>query len=104
MMDTNSAIARNPRVTSQGLAPGAGCVLLHLDSTDYHSLNHHGALIWELIHHDTTFGSLLDALSERISDAPPDFEDDIASFLHDLEHRDLIRVDRLKPADRPNGD
>jgi hypothetical protein len=89
-IDRATGIVRSPRVAYRQLAGGAGGVLLHLDTTAYHGVNVVGALVWQLIDQERTFQSLIQELNERVTDAPPVFEVEIATFLQELEGRGLV--------------
>ena len=77
----------------QELAESSGGVFLHLETGQYHGVNEIGALVWSLLGEGTSFGDLLDAVRQRVEDPPEDLGEDIASFLADLESRDLVSLD-----------
>jgi len=67
-------------------------VLLHLDTAAYHGLNEMGVAIWSLIEPGITFGALVDALRAQIADAPPSLDQDVSTFLGELQQRDLVLI------------
>jgi hypothetical protein len=83
-------VTRNPRVAYREFAAGEGAVLLHLDTGDYHSLNHLGSLIWALVDGGTTMEQLIAAVSAEIESPPPGLEADVRQFLAALRDRGLI--------------
>jgi hypothetical protein len=78
-------------VVFRSLTEGQGSVLLHLDTGAYHGVNETGATVWALLERDKTFAVLLDELSAMLSRVPVTLEDEIRTFLRDLERRDIIR-------------
>ena len=68
-------------------------MLLHLESGAYHGVNEVGLVIWELLEEEPTFEELVQALRDRVSDAPPGLENDVVSFLTQVQERDLIAVE-----------
>lgn len=89
-MDPETVIRQSPRAVFRKLENEAGGVLLHLDSTAYHGLNEMGTMIWLLIVEGVSFAELLQHLRTSIEDAPPSLADDVAEFLHALDHRELV--------------
>ena len=77
----------------QELAEASGGVFLHLETGQYHGVNEVGALVWSLLGEGTSFGDVLDAVRRRVEDPPEDLDKDIASFVADLESRDLVSLD-----------
>lgn len=92
-MRRTTVVRPNVRIAYQELMDGAGGVVLHLETAQYHGMNPIGALVWSLLGDGTTFGALVDAVSERVKDAPPDLGDDVAAFLLQLEARDLVTLE-----------
>ena len=90
-------IERNPRVVHRHLVEGQGGVLLHLDTGAYHGVNEIGALLWTLLETATTGEWLLAELRENLTGVTPDFEQEIRTFLYELQSRDLIRFMPTKP-------
>ncbi len=93
MIPRSTVIRPNGRLAYQELAEGSGGVLLHLETGQYHGVNAIGALIWSLVGNGTSFGELVDAVRERVDDAPPELADDVAEFLSGLAARDLITLE-----------
>lgn len=91
-MESSQTIRRNDRVVFRELAGDEGGVLLHLDSGAYHGLNAIGTVIWDLIGDGSSFGTLVDAVRARLTDAPDALEADVTAFIEDLVERDLLRM------------
>lgn len=92
-MPRPTVVRPNTRLAFQELVEDAGGVVLHLETARYHGMNPVGALVWTLLGDGTTFGALLDGVRERIDDPPPDIAVDIATFLRELEARDLVAIE-----------
>lgn len=86
-------IRRNDRIVFQAMEESAGGVLLNLDSGEYRHLNSTGALIWSLLETQPTRAQLLTELGSRITDPPPDMEQELDAFLSSLEERELVTVE-----------
>ncbi len=67
-------------------------MILHLDTGAYHGVNEVGLLIWELLESEQTMQELVAAVRDRVDEPPPQLEDDVASFLAEVQERDLIVV------------
>ena len=93
-------IRRNPRIVSRSMQDGGG-VLLHLDTGAYHGLNPIGAMIWELIGTDRTFGALLDDLRSRLEGSPDTLADDIGAFVRGLYERGLVEIEQRRDEQHP---
>ena len=90
-MDRDSKVKRNPRIVARQLGDeGAGAVLLHLDTGAYHGLNPVGFIVWDLIDGERTVADLVDGVRGRLSDAPPEVERDVFTFLEAALARDLV--------------
>lgn len=85
----NPVIRANERAVFRELADGSA-VILHLDTAAYHGVNQMGTAIWSLLQAGPTFNELVAELRSRITDAPPELEDDVAEFIQALARRDLI--------------
>ena len=92
MLAPESKISRNEKAVARRLDEGEGGVILHLDTGAYHGVNEVGLLIWELLESEQTMQELVAAVRERVDEPPPQFEDDVASFLAEVQERDLIVV------------
>jgi hypothetical protein len=73
------------------LVDGTG-VLLNLDTAGYHGLNGLGVLIWTLLGAGMSLGHLVNEVRNRVHNAPPELEDDVAEFLEGLQQRQLVVV------------
>lgn len=89
-MDRDSIVKRNPRIVARQLGEPDGAVLLHLDTGAYHGLNPVGFVVWDLVDGTRTVAELVDGVRARISDAPPEVEHDVLSFLEAALARDLV--------------
>lgn len=85
-------VRRHPRVVSHRLAGEQAAVLLHLDTSAYHSINNVGALIWELLEEPLSLAELEQQLAALIGDPPASLAADIDDFLTSLAARGLIEV------------
>lgn len=83
------AKARHPRVVDYPLT-GGKALLLHLDSGEYHELNAVGTVIWELLDGERSVAQVVEALSERVEDPPPDLDHFVRRFLDELLQRELL--------------
>lgn len=92
MIDQATRIRRNPDVVYRQLEEEQGGVLLHLESGEYHGLNDLGSLIWRLIENESTFGEVVTGVRSQTEDAPERVDQDVASFLDDLNQRDLVQL------------
>jgi hypothetical protein len=92
MIDPATTIHRNPRATFRALTEGAGGVVLHLDTAQYHGVNGVGAAIWELTENGPSFDQLVIALRQELDDPPEDLASEVEGFLNDLAERDLIEL------------
>lgn len=92
-MDPNSKVRRNPKIVSSEIAAGEESVLLHLDTTAYHSLNKVGNLIWRLLEEPISVGELVERLEDEFDEVPVSLETDTQAFLADLAARDLLIVE-----------
>jgi coenzyme PQQ synthesis protein D (PqqD) len=88
----DSKISRNEKAVARRLDEGEGGVILHLDTGAYHGVNEVGLLIWELLETEQTMQELVAGVRDRVDEPPPQLEDDVASFLADVQERDLIVV------------
>ena len=100
MIEQETSISRNPRATFRKLQEGAGSVILHLDSAEYHGVNEVGSLVWTLLEEERTFSSLIGELRSHLESPPPALEDDISDFLGELADRDLIFLREADAEDR----
>ena len=89
---TDPEIRRNARAIFRRLEPGAGGVLLDLESGEYRHLNEIGALIWESLESHPNRTALLAELRRAITNAPPSIEAEVDAFLDALVERGLIEV------------
>lgn len=84
-------IDRNERAIFRKVEDGSGLVL-HLDTADYYGLNTVGSLVWELLDGGKQWGELMREVRAAIDDPPPSLDEDIASFLRELQRRNLIEL------------
>jgi hypothetical protein len=88
----DAKISRNEKAVARRLDEGEGGVILHLDTGAYHGVNEVGLLIWELLETEQTMPELVAGVRDRVDEPPPQLEDDVASFLAEVQERDLIVV------------
>jgi hypothetical protein len=92
-VDDDTTIRREPRATYRQLADGSA-VILHLDTTAYHTVNETGAAIWELLAEPATFRHVVEGLAGQLEERPPELERDTAEFLEALAARGLVTIGR----------
>jgi len=85
-------IRRNERVVARALGQGEGGVLLHLESGQYHGLNHTGWMAWEVLDGEKTCAEVVSQLRRSLRDAPARLEADIAELMEGLLARKLIEL------------
>ena len=88
MSELEARPRKNPQVVYRDLHEGG--VLLHLDTGQYHGLNGIGSLIWGLLDGERTLGDVVVELRERVEEAPPSLEADVADFVREMRERQLI--------------
>ena len=89
-MDRQVIVSRNPKITSGEITKGEEVVLLHLDTTAYHSLNKVGTLIWRMIETPLSLADLVDRIEQSVEGTPPTLEQEIGDFVQALADRDLV--------------
>jgi hypothetical protein len=89
-MKIDSTPRKNPSVAFRTLSAGEGGVLLHLESGEYHGINDLGCLIWELVDGQRSVAEVVEAVRERVDDAPAEVGADVLGFLDDLQQRNLV--------------
>jgi len=82
--------AKHPQVVYRELANDEGCLLLHLDSGQYHGVNGTGAAIWKLIDGTLTVGEIATALASEFDGTQIDFAQEVDQFVNDLRRRGLL--------------
>jgi hypothetical protein len=92
-LNASTVIRPTTRLAYQELADGAGGVLLHLETGQYHGVNSVGALVWSLVGDGTRYGDLVDAVRAQVEDPPADLSQDVAEFLAELQSRNLITLE-----------
>jgi hypothetical protein len=92
-LNASTVIRPTTRLAYQELADGAGGVLLHLETGQYHGVNTMGALVWSLVGDGTRYGDLVDAVRAQVEDPPADLTEDVAAFLAELQSRNLITLE-----------
>lgn len=91
-MDATTTIHRDPRATYRQLADGSA-VILHLDTTAYHTVNETGAAIWALLADGSTLGEVVEGLAAELEERPDSLEDDTMAFVEALAERGLVTFD-----------
>lgn len=91
-MNDATTIRRESRATYRQLADGSA-VILHLDTTAYHTVNETGAAIWELLAEPTTLRAVVDGLGAQLDERPEGLEEDTAAFVEALAARGLVVLD-----------
>jgi coenzyme PQQ synthesis protein D (PqqD) len=91
-MDATTTIRRDPRATYRQLADGSA-VILHLDTTAYHTVNETGAAIWELLADGATLADVVEGLAARLDERPDGLEPDTVAFVEALAERGLVTLD-----------
>lgn len=89
-MDSQVRLRQNPNVVARQLGADRGGVLLHVDTGAYHSLNAVGQVIWTLVDGERTVAEIIREVRARVSDAPPQLDDDVRAFLQGALDRDLV--------------
>ncbi len=77
---------------ARALGEGQGGVLLHLESGQYHGLNHIGWTAWQVLDAEKTHAQVVSELRHSLNDAPARLEADVAAFLEGLLARNLIQL------------
>ena len=80
-------------MVARELSASEGGVLLHLETAQYHGVNPVGLLIWELLDGERSVRDVVDAVRERVQNAPPELESDVMTFLNDVHERGLVLVE-----------
>ena len=92
-LNASTMIRPTTRLAYQELADGAGGVLLHLETGQYHGVNSVGALVWNLVGDGMRYGDLVDAVRAQVEDPPAQLTEDVAAFLVELRSRNLITLE-----------
>jgi hypothetical protein len=90
MIDAASIPRKNPQAAYRSLADGAGGVILHLETGQYHGINEVGCTIWELIDGRRTTADIANAVREKVDGAPPQLFEEVATFLQGMRERGLL--------------
>lgn len=91
-VDPGTRLRHSENVVARGLGDREGGVLLHLETGAYHSVNAVGQAIWDLVDGRRTVAAIIDELRQRVSDAPPQLDDEVIAFLAGALERDLVAV------------
>ena len=91
-VNRNVKIQKNPEVVARALADPDGGVLLHLETGAYFGVNQVGLLIWELVDGERTLEDIVAALRARVTNGPPELEQDVERFIDSVVQRDLVRL------------
>jgi hypothetical protein len=91
-VNRNVKIQKNPEVVARALAKPDGGVLLHLETGAYFGVNQVGLLVWELVDGERTLEEIIAVLRTRVTNGPPELEQDVERFIDSVVQRDLVRV------------
>ncbi len=91
MFTSNTQLAPHPEVLTTALVD-EGIVLLHLQTSQYYSLNVTGAQIWQGIQAQQTVGELSQRLVADYAIAPPDANVVVQRLLAELVAASLVQV------------
>ena len=96
----NMKVTRNERVVYRDLSEDEGAVLLHLDTGAYHGVNNVGGAIWKLLEEEDDVEQVVAKLRLQLRGAPPDLAEEVWEFLHALDQRDLVSIERPFPVEQ----
>ncbi len=88
----NDRLRKNPRVTWRPLE--GECILLHLDTGFYYTLNPSGRFLWESLDGQKSVAQIHQALLEEYEIDGDSAKRDLLQIVDDLIKEDLISVDR----------
>jgi hypothetical protein len=72
---------------------GGEAVLLNLDSEEYYGLDGVGSRLWDLLEDGTTFGQVIDTLSDEYDVESDVLKVDLRAVLGDLVEQGLVLLD-----------
>jgi len=84
-------LRRNPRVTWRPLE--GDCILLHLDTGFYYTLNPSGRFLWESLDGEKSLSRIHEGLLEEYEIDGESAKEDLLDLAKDLLKEDLVRVD-----------
>lgn len=90
-MDLSKSFKRNGRVTWRVLE--GDCILLHLDSGVYYTLNHVGRFLWESLDGKRSLSDVHEAMLDRYEADAERMKGDLLEILEDLVKEDLVESD-----------
>ena len=90
-MDLTKKFKRNGRVTWRVLE--GDCILLHLDSGVYYTLNSAGRFVWESLDGKKSLSDIHEAMLDRYEADREGVKGDLLEILEDLMKEDLVESD-----------
>ena len=90
-MDLSKSFKRNSRVTWRVLE--GDCILLHLDSGVYYTLNSVGRFLWESLDGKRSLSDIHEAMLDRYEADAERVKSDLLEILEDLVREDLVKSD-----------
>ena len=90
-MDLTKKFKRNGRVTWRVLE--GDCILLHLDSGVYYTLNSAGRFVWESLDGKKSLSDIHEAMLDRYEADRESVKGDLLEILEDLIKEDLAESD-----------
>jgi len=90
-MDLTKNFKRNERVTWRVLE--GDCILLHLDSGVYYTLNSAGRFVWESLDGKKSLSDIHEAMLDRYEADREGVKGDLLEILEDLMKEDLVESD-----------
>jgi hypothetical protein len=90
-MDLTNNLKRNERVTWRVLE--GDCILLHLDSGVYYTLNSVGRFLWESLDGKRSLADIQEAMLDRYEADAERVKGDLLEILEDLVKEDLVKSD-----------
>ncbi len=80
---------RNERVTWRVLE--GDCILLHLDSGIYYTLNDVGRFLWESLDGKKSLSEIRETILDRYDVTPEKVKGDLPELIEDLKKEDLVK-------------
>ena len=72
---------------------GDDCILLHLESGTYYTLNEGGRLLWELLEGRSTLGEVQAKIMEQYEVDAEIIRGDLSEIIEDMIKEDLVEYD-----------
>jgi hypothetical protein len=88
MIERSTKLRRAPEVVYRELQSEGG-VLLHLQSGQYHGVNHTGLAVWELLDGERTVAEVIAEFRSRLDEPQVALDRDVTEFLGSLTDRQL---------------